>query len=145
MSRRDTKEVVYWDCEDSEQLRHETVDEAIEAFIDGFDDPAMVPQTIEVKGYRRVPVEAYGINILDDVLEALDEEYGDPDGDSTEPTPAMKKAEAAFLDTICSEYTPCLCEPCDSVLIQTKDWVRDWVERFAELRPSVFLKAILGR
>lgn len=57
---------------------------------------------------------------LDQFLEDLDEEYGDPDGDNTEPTETMKAASLAFADAILKEYTPFFCEPTGEVVEITK-------------------------
>ncbi len=57
---------------------------------------------------------------LDRLLEDLDEEYGDHDGDPTEPSDAMKRAALAFADSILKEYTPFMCEPTGEVVEITK-------------------------
>ena len=49
-------------------------------------------------------------DILERVLENLDEEYGDPDGDYTKPTEKMKRSAGELVQTIKSEYTPFMCE-----------------------------------
>jgi len=47
--------------------------------------------------------------LLDYVLEYLDDEYGDPDGDYTKPSQKMIDAAQEFIKVIKSEYTPLAC------------------------------------
>ena len=46
----------------------------------------------------------YHKNFLDNFLEDLDMNYGDPDGDYTKPTDAMIRAAKTFIDVIKKEY-----------------------------------------
>lgn len=57
---------------------------------------------------------------LDRLLEDLDEEYGDHDGEPTEPSESMKRASLAFADSILKEYMPFMCEPTGEVIEITK-------------------------
>ena len=123
--------IVFWDCQDSETLRYETKDEAIEYFLDDLLWDA-IPKKIEVKGYaRRVAVPGM-LSPLDYVLEYLDEELGDPDGNLVTPTERMKKAEQEFIKVILEEYEPWACEPVVTEEVDTMAWIKehrpDWLE-----------------
>ena len=69
--------------------------------------------------------EYYAKSILDDLLEDLDDEYGDPDGDNTEPTDNMKKASLSLAKVMKEEYRSWMCEPTGEVLeFSKKDAIR---------------------
>lgn len=53
---------------------------------------------------------------LERILEDLDEEFGDPEGDSTKPTDGMRRAALAFVDSVLKEYTPYNCEKTGDVV-----------------------------
>ncbi len=68
-----------------------------------------------------VDVEYYSTNITDRLLEDLDEEYGDPDGDYTQATDNMAAAARALAKVIKEEYQPWMCEPTGEVLEFSKE------------------------
>lgn len=66
-------------------------------------------------------------NALERVLEALDLELGDPDGEATEPTEAMRLAAREFARTVCMEYVSWTCEATGEVVKVAKEdvwWVK---------------------
>lgn len=83
---------------------------------------------IKVRVFRRMDVSKLkGIiaqNALEHVLELLDEEHADPDGDSAEPTAGMISASEAFAAAIVSDYVSWACEPTGEVVEITKDEAR---------------------
>jgi len=90
--------------------------------------------------WERVVIDpkGYSINTVNDLLNKMDEEYGDPDGDRySEPTEKMKQAEMEFIKVVLSEYVPWSCEQTCEEEIDVKGWVRknrpDWLEPFDEL------------
>lgn len=125
-------EICFWDAEDSETLRHETLDGAVNAVLDGVQN---FPATLVVHGYRRMKPEISYPRALEDLLEQLDEEYGNPDGGDTQPTPAMLAAEKAFYEAVLAEYKPWACEQVASVTIDVPTWIRehrpDWLDNEA--------------
>lgn len=85
----------YYDCADPEDLTWTEPAEAIESFIDGFLSPNMTTEEIRaavekhcplvVTGYKRRPVgdadrQSYVFALSEHLLEAYDDEYGDPNG-----------------------------------------------------------------
>ena len=66
-------------------------------------------------------VESYVESMLDTLLENLDEEYGDPDNDYTEPTEKIKKSALDLARTIKEEYVSWMCEPTGEVLEFSKE------------------------
>ena len=126
----ETRKVAYWGPEDCEQLTHEDMDEAIEEMLDGT-YPGPLSGKIEVYGYARMEVGVPS-GALEDVLENLHMEYGNPDENWEDPTPKMKLAEEMFLEVIRSEYKPYLCEIIETQEIDVAKWVLanrpDWLK-----------------
>jgi len=72
---------------------------------------------------------------LEDIIERLDETYGDPDGiRETEITDRMKSAQDRFLRVVRDEYqAQCwACEEITRVTINVREWIekhrREWLE-----------------
>jgi len=131
----------FYSCSDPEILSDTDPNDAIYEALDGRLDPKMtaaevqaaLPATLTLCGYRRVEVNTRRLHVLERALEDLDEEYGDPDGGPTSPTPAMLAAEVEFLRVLRAEYEPWACEEVGQpVEIDVMDWVRrehpDWLE-----------------
>jgi hypothetical protein len=118
-------EAVYWSCDlDEEELRHQSIEDAVEAWADLMDGP--LPETVEVYGFKRVTVTSLDYaRPLELLLETLDEDHG---GDEpTNPTPAMLEAEKAFLAVVRAEYVSWACEHCETVTVRVADHVpEDW-------------------
>jgi len=128
------RKIECWDEPDREDLRFSDRDEAIEAILDAMDDP--LPEKITICGYARMKVSLSGI--LEDILERLDEEYSDPDGNPTDPTDAMKKAEADFIAVMEREYEPWMCEEVCREEVNVSEWIEATRDRGspATVRPS---------
>jgi hypothetical protein len=84
----------------------------------------MVFRPMDVKRLARYVAE----RALEEVLEYLDEEHSNPDGDATEPTPAMKSAADVFAKAITDEYVSWACEPTGEVA----KWTREMWEKEVE-------------
>jgi hypothetical protein len=80
---------------------------------------------IKIDVYRLMKVDKHSKVLVDRVLEMtlepLDEEYGDPGGDSTEPTPEMRAAAEAFVQVVLDQYTPWACETTGEVIEITRE------------------------
>ena len=128
MARVRIREVKWWGPRGAEYLYATDKDEAIEAIIDGLD---AFPEKIEICGYAEMIPDWAHYAPLESMLDNLDEEYGDPDGGYTKPTPDMKKAEEAFMSVIAEEYEPC-CEVITQETIDVAEWIKvhrpDWLE-----------------
>ena len=131
-----TDETLLWGEDGDELLSCRNANSAIESYLDGF-WPEILRETHEVTvfEYRPVTIQISDCGSpLENVLEYLDEQYGDPDG-----TPdyagaqEMQDAEKAFLDTVISHYKPWACEQTGkSVTVNALEWVRehrpDWLK-----------------
>jgi hypothetical protein len=111
-------------------LEHEEVfrcgiGEVVERAIENAGGEGEVDWPVNVRVFRRMDVKRLASMIatdaLDHVLETLDEEHADPDGDATKPTQAMKDAAAAFAKVVCDEYVPWACEPTGEVIEYTRE------------------------
>lgn len=127
---------VYYDCwADAEELTHQHPDDAIEAFLDGLDAASLEAlDAVSLCGFKRMVPDwkREAQWLVSDLLGRLDEEYGDPSGESNKSTPGMLAAARVFIETFKAEYQPWACEPCGSVMVDVKAWVRehrpDWLD-----------------
>lgn len=108
----------------------ETIDLHLEAI-----DRELWPEILEIECFRQsvVPETFLASVALDRVLECLDEEFGNPDGDYSDPTDAMKAAEAVFIKAVLFEYSVWSCEETGEVeRVNVLEWVRenrpDWLD-----------------
>jgi len=128
MKTEDGREVEYWDCLDSEELTHLSPDDAVEEWYDqvGSGD---LPESIVVHGYARMPFDVDPERILERVLEDLDEEHGDPNGQCDSTTKAqdavLREAAKTFAAVVVANYSPWACERVTSETVNIKEWVRE--------------------
>jgi hypothetical protein len=121
-----TRAVRFWDCgEDNELLSHTEISEAVEAWADSI-HPAPLPETVTVYGFAPMELpsaSSLATDVLDHILESLDEELADPDGNGTKPTEAMRDAALVFAEAIRAEYEPWFCERVTKVVVRVADHV----------------------
>lgn len=101
--------IMYHYSDDADTL-YETVNEAVETFLDKVDDEyfqqlcfGKLPLRIFVYEQKEVP-RVYGQIILDHVLEQMDEDYLAEWMDPTDPTDDMYEAVEEFIERIREEY-----------------------------------------
>jgi|AntAceMinimDraft_16_1070373.scaffolds.fasta_scaffold15810_3 hypothetical protein len=106
--------------ESVEEVIHEVLDTAVthvgESFAEtaaGFQFPILV---FEFKRMDIGDAKTIGESALNYILERLDEEYSNPDGDYTNPTEAMKEAALAFGESVVGGYVPWMCEQTGTVI-----------------------------
>lgn len=131
------KDDALYGCETDEQLQ-ESVEAVVEAWFDETDGPfdnaaENIEWPLKVYVYRRKTVSEQdkALNagrVLARILDDLDDEYGDPDGDHTESTPGMMEAAKAFVEAVCREYAPWACERTGEVVQVTRGEARKMVE-----------------
>jgi hypothetical protein len=130
-----------WDCRDySEDLVHTCIHEALDAELDtGWERmtweeyKTSLPATITVYGFQRLKVTGDMLyEPLEDVLERLDEEYGDPCSRGTDETERMQQAQRDFLRVVAEEYHCWACERVAEVEVDPVAWIQeyrpDWIE-----------------
>jgi hypothetical protein len=118
-----------WACNDPEQATCESAEDAIEEALEG----AEITGTLTLKGYVAMPVHYAPIwGPLECMIETLDEEFSDPDGDGTTPTAAMQEAEKVFIAAVLAEYKNHWLEDVYSEQIDVAAWVLfnrpEWLE-----------------
>ena len=64
----------------------------------------------EILVFTPQKISLNGDEILNNILENLDENYGDPDGDISSTTDRMKDAATLLSDIIKEDYTSFMCE-----------------------------------
>ena len=114
-------DIVFWDTDDgTEQLSHGELEEAVEYALDCI-HPGPYPEEIEVFGWRRRVVGENALSAsswTENILEWLDEEYGDPDA-GFEPTKRMKEAAEKCMAVFREEYTAWQCETACRIMVKT--------------------------
>ena len=126
------REIVFWAPEDADELSCDDLDEAIQDALEEMDE---LPVILEMWGYARMqPTPPGGFTdwALEDLLEMLDGEYGDPDNTST-PTEAMRKAAETFVASVLKEYVVWMCEPVEKRTINVAEWIQEnrpvWIDQ----------------
>lgn len=144
----DLPEPDFWTCkEDAEQLDCSDEDEAIEEYLDFSLHPNMtaaqamaaLPKTVEVYGYTRDegPDEkeknSWALGLTEQLLEWIDDEYGDPDGETdNENEPEVKNIAREMVDKALENYTIWRCHKVCTKTVDVEEWVKkerpDWLE-----------------
>jgi len=122
MSANQNDDIMYGDDEGGRLTAFDPM-EVAEQILDRL---VQIEWPIRVYAYRRMRVSEtqarhIATRALDDVLERLDEEYGDPDGECPCPTPAMIAAAELFVAAVVSEYVPHACEQTGEVIEITRE------------------------
>jgi len=132
-----SKEILFWDTEDTECLQYTEIDPAIKSaldgmikiksVLDGMDSIDDLPETLEMRGYARLEpnIKIEADNVLYTILESLDEEFGNPDSYPTKATDNMKTAAKKFVATVLDEYTLWTCEIVERKTINVQDWIKE--------------------
>jgi hypothetical protein len=102
----------------------DSIEEVVDRYVDNADgtvgdDASFIEAAIwpaEVLEYRRMK-KPNPEALIEQVLEWLDEMFGDPGGDSTDPTPKMLEAMKVILD----EYQVWACVETGGKVVVTKD------------------------
>ena len=115
----------------------DVLEQVVDEFSDGsceeFDVVAdLIQWPLRVLEFRRIDVSRYcdllANKALEHVLEILDEEHSDPDGDQTKPTPKMIEAAKAFAGVVCGEYVSWACEKTGKVIDVTREMAKEMLK-----------------
>ena len=86
---------------------------------------------IEIIVFRRMKItkniKEFANRFTENILEQLDDEFGNPDDDWTKPTENMIEAGIKFAKVIESEYKVFMCEPTGEILKYTEEMVKEIV------------------
>jgi hypothetical protein len=139
-SRKENKmnQAKYWSCNEYEELLTETsIDDAVQQFVDNAAENE-IPNMLTVYGFNPVKInknikDVFGLSALENMVERLDEDFGNPDDDS-ELTEEMKVAAKDFSEKIIDLYHVFRCEQVDEVEINMVEWCK---ENDPELIPKI--------
>ena len=98
----------------------------------------MIPDQLVMIAHKHRQLDADDIDIaqmLEDEIERLDEEHGDPAGDYTtwdwDETPGVGAAALKFAEEIAKAYDPHVCDEVDRFRVDVLPWVKanrpDWL------------------
>lgn len=108
--------------ESPEDIVERVLDDACEKAGESFDVIAdRIEWPIQIHVFRRKVISDkekawIAEDLLERLLERLDEEHSDPNGDNTEPTPPMSEAAKNFVESVVSGYFVWQCEPTGVVI-----------------------------
>jgi hypothetical protein len=124
----------WWGPPDVERYGIRTADEAIADVLDARPPgPITADALVVVVAMRpeKLPFEFVN-RLLHGVIESLDVEFGDPDGDAWGPTPAVTDAWAVFCRALVAEYPVWACAEVARIEVDPVAWSRehrpDWLE-----------------
>jgi hypothetical protein len=123
--KQNNREVVFWSTqEDDDMLCESDMDQVVQDYLD--------QHTLEdgeteltVYGFASVECRIKEGTSLDNLMEYLDEDYGDSNGYGTEKTQAMKDAEKVFHEIVLREYKPGTYEVVEKRTINIDQWCKD--------------------
>jgi hypothetical protein len=126
----------YYGLATSERLRHSSIEEFVESYLDER-DPSGWPDTLEVVKWERQKIGDADLQPPEDLYEMLDEEYGDPDEEPTEPSENVLALWEKYAAAVKEEYHVWACEPTNEVhRIQVRDWVQKHRPRWLDQAPA---------
>lgn len=122
----DGREIVFWSCQPfEERLFWPTIEEAVESWALDLDS---LPEMVDVYGWARTVLptaerwsSTQWSGPLADLIERLDEEYGDPEEGAT-ITDAMKQAELVFINAVLAEYEVWSCDQITQRTVRVSDY-----------------------
>jgi hypothetical protein len=110
---------------DPESVVEKAIDDACQKAGESFQAIAeRIEWPIKVCVYRRMELpsqERIAAQVLENVLEWLDDAYGDPEGSATKPTENMKAAANLLALAIRTEYEPWACERTGEVVEYSRE------------------------
>ena len=121
----------YWHwSNDAETLAFTTPGEAVDDYVEHVyhaglgDDPPPIPEYVTLYGYAPMALDKPDPGwILDEVLDRIEEEYGDPDG-PRKTTDRMRAAASEFIDLVVEEWgEPYWCEIVETRTVRVRDYV----------------------
>lgn len=120
---------VFYDDDGHETLRYDSIDEYMFDFACEHDDVSgMLAENciITVFGYKRMMPDKRECEFLDDLIERIDEERGEPGGDHRPiddyDMKELERLESEFIDKLLSVYTPWACEKVVAIQVPFRDW-----------------------
>lgn len=127
MSER--QEPVFWSVIEAERLSMETPEEAIVEAFEAMDEDER-PRAMTVRGYAPTKIDGagYADGAVERFREALQEEYGDPDGDDLDIIP--KEVEAVLLAEIGAafEKAAAASRAWSCEVVETREYTAEQVE-----------------
>lgn len=112
--------IKFWTAsDDAERVSARTQAEAIREWIEQHHPDTPLPETMTLYGLSPLvpPADDLAEGALDGLLEALNDEYGEPDGGYTASTDAMRAAARAFVRSVLAEYEVWMCDIVETVTV----------------------------
>ena len=117
---------VYYGLDGQERLDSE-IEETLERFVDELSNDCKVQYPIKVyewereKMYTEKNPEKFSKQTLEEILEQLDDTYGDPDDFGTDPSEKLQQAMMEFTKVLIEEYDVLCCNKTGKVFEYSKE------------------------
>lgn len=126
----EARQAQWWTCDaGAERISNCEIGDAVLEWWDGLSPDEPLPETVTVYGFAPRVIddrerERLAMQVMDDLHESLEDEYGDPDGlaDAT-ITDSMKQAARAFVAAVLNEYSIWQCEKVCEETVTVKDYI----------------------
>ena len=120
----------YYDFDGQETLSNKSIDEYMEAWLEDCGDSldALIDssESVEVCGYNRMMPEPSECAFLDELIERVNEERGDPDGKYSgfekEKLSELRQLEEQFIGEFLKRYRPWACESVITINVPLRAW-----------------------
>lgn len=122
-------EEYFYGIEDTEILQSD-VQTAVEDYLCRIDiELLLLPKEVTLNVYTKSKIEYYSLNILDNIIENLEEKYGNPDNEFI-ITDRLNAAEKEFVKILIEEYEPWVCHHKYSEILNLHEWISDnnWLD-----------------
>ena len=113
------KKEIYYQAEDyNPEGLERSLEDSVEMYLDSLasspvgKETTILPKKITVKEFelKEVEVKHYADGVINGLLESLDDDYGNPEADYTEPTDEMREIALNFVNEILKQYDVWACE-----------------------------------
>lgn len=101
---------IWYGVEGQEQL-DDTIEDVLDNYETGTPIEILVFRKMKVKNIERLAEWS-----LEHILETLETDFGDMEGEPTKPTEGMKAAAQAFVEAVVKEYKVWTCVPTGEVI-----------------------------
>ena len=117
---------LFYGLEDQERLNYDPEESIVDMFdCVSLEDVEKYDFPISINVFEPIDYTLNAEDILESILENLDDNYGEPDGDYTKPTEKMKIAAETLARTIKEEYISWQCEKTGETIKYSKEEVME--------------------
>lgn len=116
----------YTHDDEAERLHCDSLDDAMQEYTETV-DPGEWTREVEIYRFESSPFsegtkKSYAERAIGNLIESLDEDHSDPDGDGTEITDEMMDAAREFVDKVLTKYESFWLQKVETIKIDLVEW-----------------------